>query len=129
MGSAIQDHHLGYISGSNYEDNLRQLQRNRTNLEISGIARKGNTLLQGLLICDKCGRYMFTIPIMVLLNLVCKQCWELGKACICSSIRAEPFDQAVDKRIMVILQPAELELALLSLDNLIGEDNTVKAIW
>ena len=59
----------------------------------------------------------------------CKQRWELGKACTCSSIRAEPLDQAVAKRIMEILQPAELELALLSLDKLIGQDNTANKSW
>ena len=59
----------------------------------------------------------------------CKQRWELGKSCTCSSIRAEPLDQAVTKRIMEILQPAELELALLSLDKLIGQDNTANKSW
>jgi DNA invertase Pin-like site-specific DNA recombinase len=128
----IHDHHLGYISWTQYEENLLQLQRNRTNSEVSGAAREGNTLLQGLLICGKCGRHMsvrYTGNGGIQPRYECKQRWELGKACTCSSIRAEPLDQAVAKRIMELLQPAELELALLSIDKLIGEDHTANKSW
>jgi DNA invertase Pin-like site-specific DNA recombinase len=128
----IHDHHQGYITWSQYEENLLQLQQNRTNVEVSGAAREGNTLLQGLLICGKCGRHMsvrYTGNGGIQPRYECKQRWELGKSCTCSSIRAEPLDQAVAKRIMEILQPAELELALLSLDKLIGEDHTANKSW
>lgn len=128
----IHDHHPGYISWAQYEENLLQLQRNRTNLEVSGAAREGSALLQGLLICGKCGRHMtvrYTGNGGIQPRYECKQRWELGKACTCSSIRAEPLDQAVAKRIMEILQPAELELALLSMDKLIGQDNTANKSW
>ena len=128
----IHDHHPGYISWTQYEENLQQLQRNRTNIEVSGAAREGSALLQGLLICGKCGRHMsvrYTGNGGIQPRYECKQRWELGKSCTCSSIRAEPLDQAVTKRIMEILQPAELELALLSLDKLIGQDNTANKSW
>ncbi|MEW5897653.1 MAG: recombinase family protein [Bacillota bacterium] len=41
----IPDHHPAYISWDQYEDNLRQLQQNQTNLEVSGPAREGWALL------------------------------------------------------------------------------------
>ena len=54
----IPDHHPGYITWEEYEGNLKQLHSNRTNLEKSGPAREGTALLQGLVICGKCGRRM-----------------------------------------------------------------------
>ncbi|MCB8818345.1 recombinase zinc beta ribbon domain-containing protein [Desulfosporosinus shakirovi] len=128
----IHDHHQGYITWSQYEENLLQLQQNRTNVEVSGAAREGCTLLQGLLICGKCGRHMsvrYTGNGGIQPRYECKQRWELGKTCTCSSIRAEPLDQAIAKRIMEILQPAELELALLSLDKLSVQDHAANKSW
>ncbi|MGA2693606.1 MAG: recombinase family protein, partial [Opitutaceae bacterium] len=55
----IQNHHPGYISWDEHLHNLDMLERNRTNGEdtlLSGPAREGLALLQGLLICGVCGR-------------------------------------------------------------------------
>ena len=54
----IPDHHPGYITWEEYEKNFKKLHSNRTNLEKSGPAREGTALLQGLIICGKCGRRM-----------------------------------------------------------------------
>jgi hypothetical protein len=55
----IQDHHERYISWQEYLDNQMALQKNRTNGEenlLSGPAREGLALCQGLLLCGECGR-------------------------------------------------------------------------
>jgi len=55
----IRDHHEGYVSFERQLKNLDLLERNRTNPEesvLSGPAREGLALLQGLLICGRCGR-------------------------------------------------------------------------
>lgn len=49
----IFNHYPEYISWSQYEDNLKQLEQNRTNAEVSGLAREG-WALQGILICGRC---------------------------------------------------------------------------
>lgn len=128
----IRDHHPGYISWDQYQENLRQLQRNRTNLELSGPAREGSALLQGLLVCGICGKRMtvrYTGNGGIQPHYECRKRWVEGKACFCSSIRAESIDQAITNRIMEILQPAELELALLSLNKLIAADDAANKSW
>lgn len=52
----IDDHHPGYISLMDFEANLVRLQQNRTNAVLSGAAREGAALLQGLVLCGSCGR-------------------------------------------------------------------------
>ena len=55
---AINDHHRGYINWDEFLDNQKILLQNQTNGEetlLSGSAREGLALLQGLLLCDDCG--------------------------------------------------------------------------
>src|SRR5208283_4083079 len=53
----IPDHHQGYIDGDQFTANGARLSANRTNAEVlSGPAREGLCLLQGMLVCGTCGR-------------------------------------------------------------------------
>lgn len=57
----LRDAHVGYISWQDYEANLRQLQQNRPAYgedRRHGPAREGPALLQGLVICGRCGNRM-----------------------------------------------------------------------
>src|SRR5580698_5494701 len=56
---SLQEHHEGYINWDEYLKNQERLEKNRTNGEemlVSGPAREGLALLQGLLVCGHCGR-------------------------------------------------------------------------
>src|SRR3984885_13226927 len=55
---SLQQHHDGYITPEEFVKNRERLQKNRTNGEetvLSGPAREGLALLQGLLVCGNCG--------------------------------------------------------------------------
>jgi hypothetical protein len=55
----LPEHHEGYITAEEFFANQLRLQKNRTNGEgtvLSGPAREGLALLQGLLLCGHCGR-------------------------------------------------------------------------
>lgn len=55
----IMDHHQGYIGWEEFCHNQEILHQNQTNGEetlLSQAAREGKSLLQGLLLCSKCGR-------------------------------------------------------------------------
>lgn len=54
----IQDHHSGYISWAEYEDNQQRIARNVPGFAKGreGAARSGDALLAGLLRCGRCGR-------------------------------------------------------------------------
>ena len=53
----IRDHHEGYVSWEQFERNQRQIAANRKGSSL-GPAREGRSLLQGLLLCGRCGRRM-----------------------------------------------------------------------
>src|SRR6266566_3382839 len=57
----LRDVHVGYINWQEYEANLHQLQQNRPAYgedRRHGPAREGPALLQGLVICGRCGNRM-----------------------------------------------------------------------
>ena len=57
----FRDTHAGYITWEEYEANLEQLQQNRPAYgedRRHGPAREGPALLQGLVICGRCGQRM-----------------------------------------------------------------------
>src|SRR6202521_4969153 len=54
----LPGHHEGYITPEEFDQNRKRLEHNRTNGEgtvLSGAAREGLALLQGLLLCACCG--------------------------------------------------------------------------
>ena len=53
----IRDHHEGYLSWEQFERNQSQIAANRKNSG-PGAPREGRSLLQGLLLCGRCGRRM-----------------------------------------------------------------------
>jgi DNA invertase Pin-like site-specific DNA recombinase len=53
----IHDHHEGYIDWNRFITNRHRLSANRTNEEsLSGPAREGLCVLEGMLLCGDCGR-------------------------------------------------------------------------
>src|SRR5580700_8534242 len=57
----IKEAHPGYISWEEFEENQKRLQLNQQTRGLgrhSGPAREGPALLQGLVVCGKCGRSM-----------------------------------------------------------------------
>lgn len=128
----IPDHHPGYISWETYQENLKQLQNNRTNLELSGPAREGIALLQGLMICGKCGRRMtvrYTGNGGIAPTYECKGKWEHGSRATCTTVPSPKIDRAVTGRLMQVMQPANLDLALEVMDRLLQEEDEADKGW
>ena len=58
----IRDHHEGYISWEEFEENQKRLRSNALRLgsdESVSVIREGHGLLSGLLRCGRCGRKMY----------------------------------------------------------------------
>ena len=121
------------IFRSQYEDNLKQLEQNRTNAEVSGPAREGWALLQGILICARCGCRMtvrYTGNGGIEPRYECRRRWEHGSGkSTCSSLRCELADRAIEAKIMETMQPAQLEVALLALDKVLDQEDEVEMSW
>lgn len=132
----LPDHHEGYITVEQFEQNQQRLARNRTNGEatvLSGAAREGLALLQGLLMCGSCGRALTVryrgngglYPIYE-----CNWAHREALASVsCFSVRTDLLDEAICEEMFKALKPAELQLALAAVDELEQRDQAVMRQW
>ena len=128
----IPDHHDAYISWEEYEFNLKVLASNLTNGEKSAPAREGAALLQGIVLCGKCGRGMtvrYTGNGGIRPIYECKGRWEHGNKAICTSIPAPVADEAVSDRILSLMKPSEFEIALKLIRNIADADQSSDRQW
>jgi hypothetical protein len=132
----IQDHHDRYVSWQEYVDNQTTLQKNRTNGEehlLSGPAREGLALCQGLLLCGECGRRLsarYTGNGGIYPVYQCNYLRREGLATkpeLC--IRCDLIDQAVCRRLFEVLQPAEVDIALKAVHELEQRNQAVHHQW
>ena len=132
----LPEHHEAYITPEEFERNQVRLARNRTNGEgtvLSGAAREGLALLQGMLICARCGRAL-TVRYQSHGGLyplyLCNRRRREGLATTdCMSVRSNLLDNAIGEAVLTALQPAKLELALTALNELEQRDHAVMRQW
>lgn len=115
-----QEAHQGYITWAQFLANEQRLRDNHQahggGEHKAGTAREGPALVQGLVICAKCGRNMTvryhrrrgrSVP-----DYVCqKQCVEHAKE-VCQQIPGGGVDEAVGELLINSLTPLALETAL-----------------
>lgn len=132
----IKEHHEGYISWEDYLENQNIIAQNRTNQEenITPLAaREGMALLQGLLICGFCGRRLTVrytgnggiYPVYQCNwkkreGLDCKSCFSLG---------ATLLDQAVTQKILIAIEPVQIEMATKAFEELEERNNALEKQW
>jgi hypothetical protein len=133
---SLKEHHEGYITLEEFLNNQARLEKNRTNGEetlLTGPAREGLALLQGLLMCGSCGhaltvRYTGNGGIYP-----CYQCNRLRREGLaskdCMSFRCDLLDATIAEQMLKALQPAEIELALAALQELESRDQTISRQW
>jgi DNA invertase Pin-like site-specific DNA recombinase len=133
---SLQEHHEGYINWDEYLKNQERLEKNRTNggaMMLSGPAREGLALLQGLLVCGQCGRALtvrYTGNGGVYPCYLCNLLHRDGLASKgCMSFRCDLLDAAIAREVLKALQPAELSLALAALEELEARDHTIGRQW
>jgi DNA invertase Pin-like site-specific DNA recombinase len=132
----LPEHHDGYITPDEFEQNQVRLARNRTNGEgnmLNGAAREGLALLQGLLVCGCCGRAV-TVRYQgnggICPAYVCNRRRREGLATRdCMSVRSNLLDAAISNAVINALRPAELELALTALKELEQRDQAIMRQW
>jgi len=132
----LSEHHAGYITFEEFLTNRERLEKNRTHGEatvLSGPAREGLALLQGLLLCGHCGRVLTVryrgnggiYPIYE-----CNWLRREGLATKnCLNFRCDLLDPVVSEEVLKALQPAELELALAAMRELERRDEAMMHQW
>jgi hypothetical protein len=110
----LRDHHPAYISWEEYVANQDRLERNNNHLGERGAAREGRALLQGLVLCGRCGHRMSTqqngkhVP-----RYVCTAPLHHGISTqVCWSVSAREVDAQVSELFLGAAQPDEVELSL-----------------
>jgi DNA invertase Pin-like site-specific DNA recombinase len=132
----LRQHHDGYISWDEFLENGKRLEKNRTNGEatmLSGPAREGLALLQGLLLCGNCGHAVtvrYTGNGGIYPTYLCNRQRREGLATKdCMSFRCDLLDAAVSEEVLKVLRPAELQLALAALQELETRDQGILRQW
>jgi len=110
--SVLHDHHPGYITWEQFQRNQQRLIENCTSQhqEHRGALREGAALLQGLVLCGRCGRRM-TIRYMDNGKIPLYECNQLHKQLgekSCQSLRGDRIDAAVAGTFLEAMRPAQL---------------------
>ncbi|PTL74904.1 recombinase family protein [Vitiosangium sp. GDMCC 1.1324] len=109
----LKNHHPAYISWEEYEANQKRLATNHPSYQQPdqrGAAREGSALLQGLVLCGRCGHRMQTAyresgrP-----YYECRRITDKG---MCWTVSAAGIDEAVARLFLETVQPPEIELGL-----------------
>jgi DNA invertase Pin-like site-specific DNA recombinase len=115
----IRDAHEAYITWEEFEQNVQILRENAHALGIDrerGAPREGPALLQGLVICAKCGERMTIryhsrgtrrVP-----DYVCQRRSIERAEPLCQCIHGEGLDDAIGKLLVEMVTPLTLEVAL-----------------
>jgi hypothetical protein len=132
----IQNHHPGYLTWESYLENQDKLERNRTPSAEDALpsnVRDGLALLQGLLVCGKCGRRL-TIRYRgnggIYPTYECNWLKRQGRAKrSCMFIPCPSLDQAVTRRVLETVNSDALALALAAHDELAQRDESLTRQW
>jgi DNA invertase Pin-like site-specific DNA recombinase len=109
----LREHHAAYIGWEEFVANQEKIESNR-NLRINGgAARKGPALLQGMVLCGRCGYRMtvqqggrhlarYVCPAPLLHGVSMKVCW---------SVSSRKIDAQVSAAFLAATQPSEVDLS------------------
>ena len=123
----IHDAHPGYITWDEFERNERTLRENVAGWSPTGrgrMPREGTALLQGRLICGRCGARMRVRYQKIRTTLapyyVCTEEVVRRAGTTCQSIRGRDIDAAISALLLETVAPAALEVALAVHDEIAG---------
>lgn len=120
--SVLHDHHPGYITWEQFQRNQQRLIENCTSQhqEHRGALREGAALLQGLVLCGRCGRRM-TIRYIDNCNIPLYECNQLHKQLgekSCQSLRGDRIDVVAAGTFLEAMRPAQLEVSMAAIDQI-----------
>jgi DNA invertase Pin-like site-specific DNA recombinase len=129
----LRDHHPAYITWGQFQQNQQQLIDNCTSQhqDHRGAIREGAALLQGLVLCGRCGRRM-TIRYMDDGKVPVYECNRLHNAFgekVCQTLRGDRIDAAVAAAFLEAMQPAELEVSMAAIDQIAEQARRVDRQW
>lgn len=130
----IHNVYPAYISWDEFLSNQAQLQVNQSRYEENrhGVPRKGQALLQGILICGLCGRRMrlrYSGPNGEFPVYGCDGAHSQYNGPRCQEVRGLGLDAEVERLVLEALVPDQINLALAALEELEQEYATLGQQW
>jgi DNA invertase Pin-like site-specific DNA recombinase len=126
----LHDRLPAYISWEQYLANQERLKQNRSLHETRGAPKCGAALLQGLVVCSKCGHRMSTrYKARQRPAYFCNEYWRSDLQECCGRITAATLDEVVVQEVLRALEPAALELSLRAIENVEQERQRLHDQW
>jgi len=128
----LPDAYPGYLTWAQYQRNQQRLDDNRTVRpdERRGPAREGAALLQGIVLCGRCGRRM---SVRYLDDgapcYVCGQVHSQMAGRTCQSLRGDGVDAAVAQLFLAAMHPAQLAVSLATLEQVEARSRQIERQW
>jgi DNA invertase Pin-like site-specific DNA recombinase len=120
-----------YLAWEQYLANQERLRQNRALRETRGVPKRGSALLQGLVVCGKCGHRLSTLykarqgPGYYF----CKDYWRSDPKRCWARITATTLDDLVVQELLHALEPAALELSFRAIENVELERKRLHEQW
>jgi DNA invertase Pin-like site-specific DNA recombinase len=126
----LHDRIPAFITWEQYQNNCEIMRRNRNTASTPGVARRGVALLNGLVVCGRCGNRMNTMyGNTATPRYECLAYTRRGEAHTCKGLTAAALDTMVTEQLMRVLTPAGIELALRAEHDVESERHRVDAHW
>jgi len=130
----LQGVYPAYISWEEYLANQQQLSNNQYHYHAgkSGAPRKGQALLQGILLCGQCGTRMglrYSGPHGQFPVYRCHYDRELHQQIYCQEVRALGLDEQIERLLLAALAPDQIAMALASLQQIEHERDLLSRQW
>jgi DNA invertase Pin-like site-specific DNA recombinase len=126
----IQDAFPAYISWERYIQNQERLRQNAQGANWNkGAPREGQALLQGIVICGRCGRRMRVRTGGRRPAYACYQANRDYGAPRCQHFTVHHIDEPVVELFLEAIQPARLEVALAGMEQIEAQRQTLNEQW
>jgi len=130
----IKDHHEGYLTWDEYDENRRMIRRNgslvRADESVAAV-RKGQALLAGLLRCGRCGRRLhvrYSGRAGTAARYFCDGDYQAGGR-YCIAFGGAMVDRRFAKELTAVLSPLGLDASLQAIERLCdGQDAKRRAL-
>lgn len=125
----LPDHHPGYITLAEFEENQRTLAANASHLPHAGAPRQGPSLLQGIVYCQHCARRMRVCYHRGAPYYTCDAEHRRYGTAICNRASARRVDVLVEEQFLNLINAHTLELSWTDRQRLHTEAQVVDQHW
>ena len=119
----LRDHHEGYISWAEYENNLALLANNANAKGdvVRGSIRRGSALLSGILRCGHCGaKLLAQYPGPTVIRYQCSGSARDHEATCCVSFGGLKADRLISEQVLECIKPLAVQASLQAIESFQG---------